>query len=101
MTAHLNQSQPKTLDSDKFMELFKAKKYPPKQYKRKNLSPEFIEAARQRCLAHKPWEHSTGPRDKSKCGKNNIRHGRRSKAMQEVNKVITQVVRLIRNAKEE
>lgn len=101
MTTQTEQSQPKTLDSDKFMELFKSKKYPPKQYKRKNLSPEFIEGCRQRCLATKPWEHSTGPRDKSKCGKNNIRHGRRSAAMQEVNKVITQVVRLIRNAKEE
>jgi hypothetical protein len=82
------------------MELFKAKKYPPKKYKR-NLSPEYIEDCRRRCLANKPWEKSTGPRDKSKCGKNNIRHGRRSKAMQEVNKVITQVVWLIRNAKEE
>jgi|694.fasta_scaffold03515_33 hypothetical protein len=101
MTVQTEQSQPKTLDSDKFLESFRAKKYPPKRYKRKNLSPEFIEAARQRCLVHRPWEKSTGPRDKSKCGKNNIRHGRRSKAMQEVNKIITQVVRLVRNAKEE
>ncbi|MBN3993869.1 MAG: hypothetical protein HWQ36_26145 [Nostoc sp. NMS2] len=74
---------------------FNVKKYPIKKYRR-NLSPEFIEAARQRILASKPWEKSTGPRTlegKAKSSQNNFKHGRRSRTMMEVNRIIADVVK--------
>ncbi len=85
------------LDIEKFLAEFHAKKYFPKKYRR-NLSPEFIEAARQRILATKPWEKSTGPRTtegKAKSSQNHFKHGRRSRAMIEVNRVIAEVVKNI------
>ena len=85
------------LTPEKFLAEFNIKKYPIKKYRR-NLSPEFIEAARARILASKPWEKSTGPRTpegKAKSSQNNFRHGRRSHTMIEVNRVIADVVRSI------
>jgi len=87
--------KPPKFDIENFLAEFRAKKYPPKRYKR-NLSPEFIEAARQRALRVRPWEKSTGPKTpegKAKVGQNNFRHGRRSRVMQEVNKLITEITR--------
>jgi hypothetical protein len=83
------------LDIEKFLAGFNNKKYPIKKYRR-NLSPEFIEAARQRILASKPWEKSTGPRTqegKLKSSQNALKHGRRSRTMTEVNRVIAEVKR--------
>ena len=83
------------LDKDKFLTNFKSKKYPVKRYRR-NLSPEFIEAARQRILQSKPWEKSTGPRTKEgklKSSQNALKHGRRSRIMTEINRVIAEVKR--------
>jgi hypothetical protein len=83
------------LDIEKFLAEFNTKKYPIKKYRR-NLSPEFIEAARQRILATKPWEKSTGPRTeegKLKSSQNAFKHGRRSRTMIEVNRVIADVKR--------
>lgn len=81
------------LTPEKFLAEFNSKKYPMKKYRR-NLSPEFIEAARQRILASKPWEKSTGPKSekgKLKSSQNALKHGRRSRVMTEVNRVITEV----------
>jgi hypothetical protein len=81
------------LDIEKFLSAYNSKKV--KKYRR-NLSPEFIEAARQRILATKPWEKSTGPRTvqgKAKSSQNNFKHGRRSRAMIEVNRIISEVKR--------
>lgn len=83
------------LDIDSFLAEFNNKKYQQKKYRR-NLSPEFIEAARQRILASKPWQKSTGPRTtegKAKSSQNNFKHGRRSRTMIEVNRVIAEVVK--------
>jgi hypothetical protein len=85
------------IDIEKFLTEFNIKKYPIKKYRR-NLSPEFIEAARQRILASKPWEKSTGPRTeegKAKSSQNNFKHGRRSRTMIEVSRVIAEVVKSI------
>ncbi|NWF61917.1 hypothetical protein CEN49_22850 [Fischerella thermalis CCMEE 5273] len=81
------------LDIEEFLSAYNSKKV--KKYRR-NLSPEFIEAARQRILATKPWEKSTGPRTvqgKAKSSQNNFKHGRRSRAMIEVNRIISEVKR--------
>ncbi|MHC5819391.1 MAG: hypothetical protein ACYT04_26805 [Nostoc sp.] len=83
------------IDIEKFLTEFKIKKYPLKKYRR-NLSPEFIEAARQRILANKPWEKSTGPRTqegKARSSQNNFRHGRKSRVMIEVHRIIAEVVK--------
>jgi hypothetical protein len=83
------------LDVEKFLAQFNTKKYPIKKYRR-NLSPDFIEAARQRILASKPWEKSTGPRTqegKAKSSQNNFKHGRRSRTMIEVSRIIAEVVK--------
>ena len=83
------------LDKERFLIEFNSKKYPVKRYRR-NLSPDFIEAARQRILKSKPWEKSTGPRTnkgKQKSSQNALRHGRRSRVMTEVNRVIAEVKR--------
>jgi hypothetical protein len=81
------------LDIEKFLAQYNGKKV--KKYRR-NLSPEFIEAARQRIVANKPWEKSTGPRTeegKLKSSQNAFKHGRRSRTMIEVNRVIADVKR--------
>jgi hypothetical protein len=57
-------------------------------------SPERCEAARQRCLQHKPWRFSTGaktPEGKRKISMNAFKHGRRSLAMRFVTDVLKQV----------
>ena len=59
MTTQPEQSQQKTLDSEKFIESFRAKKNPPKKYKR-NLSPEFIEGCRHLSSGEVP-RSSLGP----------------------------------------
>lgn len=50
---------------------------PPKTYK-KGWNATRAEEQRQRCLKHKPWEHSTGaitPQGKKICGQNARKHG--------------------------
>ena len=90
----MNQNQlNQQIDIEDFLAKLKAKKYPIKKYRR-NLSPEFIEAARQRILAAKPWLKSTGPRTeegKAKSSQNAFKHGRRSRVMTEINRVIAEV----------
>jgi hypothetical protein len=80
------------LDIEKFLAGYNGKKV--KKYRR-NLSPEFIEAARARILASKPWEKSTGPvtkEGKAKSSQNNFKHGRRGRTMIEVNRVIASII---------
>jgi hypothetical protein len=63
---------------------------------KRNWSPEAREKARQRMMSVRPWEKSTGPRTeegKAKSSQNNFKHGRRSRTMTEVNRVITEVKR--------
>lgn len=50
---------------------------PPKAYK-KGWNAARAEEQRQRCIANKPWEHSTGatsPQGKKICGQNARKHG--------------------------
>jgi hypothetical protein len=57
-------------------------------------TPERCEAARQRCLQHKPWKRSTGAKTlegKRKVSMNAYKHGRRSLAMRFVTDILKQV----------
>ena len=86
-----------SFDANAFLKSLFSEKPPaqPKKYA-KGWNEERVERTRQVCLRNKPWEHSTGPttaEGKEKTKFNSLKHGRYSKTMQEVDRVVATVKR--------
>lgn len=79
------------MDVHEFLKYYFSQKKPQPRIYPPGWTPERIEAARQQCLANKPWLKSTGPRTpegKLASSMNSFRHGRRSKVMIDINKLV-------------